>query len=296
MTILVLGFLTVFVPVTLVLWFALSSNRDRFEWVVKFLLVGNVTFIFFQIGPWAITSYYLRYVVIAFFLLGAIYSYLLKNWSGLSTRKGSVRGLLGKAALAMVFIWLNTVSVIGQLPPETSVSLRFPLKNGSYYLLQGGTTWTTNLFHSLIPTGKYAVDIVQLDDFGNRAKTFLPHQLTEYHIYGSGLYSPCTGTVKQAVGSLTDNIPPAVDWEHREGNHVAISCNGVEVTLLHMKAGSLKVSNGDTVTAGQPIGMVGNSGYSDEPHLHIQVNTEDGHPMPIEFNGRFLSTNDVYNN
>lgn len=286
MTILVLGFFTVLAPLALILWLALSSNRDRFEWTLKLLLVGNITFLFFQIGPWAITSYYLRYVVIACFLLGAIYSYL-KNWRGLSARTGPVRAVWGKIAWATAFIGLNAVSIIGQLPPKTSVSLRFPLTDGRYYLLQGGTTWVTNLFHSLIPEGKYALDVVQLNDLGNRAKNlFPPHRLTEYHIYGADLYSPCTGTVKQAVGSLTDNVPPTVDWD----------CHGVNVALLHMQAGSLKLSKGDAVTTGQPIGKVGNSGYSDEPHLHIQANTEDGRPIPIEFNGEFLATNDVYNN
>lgn len=296
MTILILGFLTILIPTTLILWLTGSSSRNKLEWVIKLILVGNVTFLFFQIGPWAITSYYLRYAVVGFSLIGAIYSYW-KHWNSLQTTKLRVRGIAGKATLVAVLVGLNTVSVIGQLPPQTSVSLHFPLKNGSYYLLQSGTTWVANLFHSLIPSGKYAVDIVKLNDYGNRAAgLFPPHPLTDYHIYGARLYSPCTGTVKQAVGSLTDNVPPAVDWEHRGGNYIVIACNGVEVTLLHLKAGSLKVSSGDTITAGQLIGMVGNSGYSDEPHLHIQANTEDGRPIPIEFDGKFLSTNDVYNN
>lgn len=189
----------------LVLWLVYSDIRDRLEWIVKLLLVGNVTFLFFQIGPWAITSYYLRYAVIAAFLLGATYSYL-RNCNCPRTTNLGVRGVAGKVVLVTVLVGLNTVSIIGQLRPETAVNLRFPLKNGRYYLLQGGTTWITNLFHSLVPPGKYAMDIVQLNDFGNRAAAlFPPHQLTQYHIYGATLYSPCSGTVKHAVGSLPDN-------------------------------------------------------------------------------------------
>lgn len=296
MTILILGFLTVLIPISLVLWFVFSNNRDRLEWVTKLILIGNVTFLFFQIGPWAITSYYLRYVVVILFVLGIVYSYV-RNWCSLCATNFQFRHLLVKASVVTTVAGLNIVSIIGKSPPDNSVGLRFPLKGESYYLLQGGTTWITNLFHSLIPTGKYAVDIVQINDFGNRAASlFPPLQLTQYHIYEANLYSPCSGTVKEAIDSLPDNVPPTIDWEHREGNHVVIVCNGVEVTLLHMKKGSLKVFNGDSVAIGQPIGMVGNSGYSDEPHLHIQANTMDGGSVPIMFDGKFLSVNDVYSN
>lgn len=53
---------------------------------------------------------------------------------------------------------------------------------------------------------------------------------------------------------------------------------------------------GDAVTKGQLIGAVGNSGYSDEPHLHVQANTVDGRPVAIVFDGRFLAINDIHRN
>ena len=44
-----------------------------------------------------------------------------------------------------------------------------------------------------------------------------------------------------------------------------------------MIPGSITVSIGDTVSEGQVIGLVGNSGNSDLPHLHFQVVTERHH-------------------
>jgi murein DD-endopeptidase MepM/ murein hydrolase activator NlpD len=41
--------------------------------------------------------------------------------------------------------------------------------------------------------------------------------------------------------------------------------------LPHLRSGSLAVSRGDSVSAGQVLGQVGNSGMSLLPHLHLEV-------------------------
>lgn len=143
------------------------------------------------------------------------------------------------------------------------------------------------------------MDVVQIGRLGNRAQSLVPApKLTQYHIYGANIYSPCQGTVRVAVASLMDNEPPKVDRENPGGNHLVIACDDkkTEVSLMHMKKDSAKVTTGDRVAQGQLMGRVGNSGYSDEPHLHIQANTIDGHPIPLVFDGEFLSINDVYRN
>jgi murein DD-endopeptidase MepM/ murein hydrolase activator NlpD len=43
------------------------------------------------------------------------------------------------------------------------------------------------------------------------------------------------------------------------------------VFLAHFIMGNVFVKAGDIVTAGQPLGLAGNSGFSAEPHLHINV-------------------------
>ena len=45
-----------------------------------------------------------------------------------------------------------------------------------------------------------------------------------------------------------------------------------------MQPGSLKVKVGDTVKTGQVLGLLGNSGNTDSPHLHFHV--MDG-PSPL---------------
>jgi len=42
-----------------------------------------------------------------------------------------------------------------------------------------------------------------------------------------------------------------------------------EACYVHMENGSIRVKTGDTIQEGQVIGLIGNSGNSDIPHLLI---------------------------
>ena len=70
--------------------------------------------------------------------------------------------------------------------------------------------------------------------------------------------------------------------------------------LVHLMQNSLLVSEGDIVKRGQPIGKVGNSGSTTEPHLHIHSTMNGieepytkGKRIPLVFNGRFLIRNSM---
>ncbi len=80
-----------------------------------------------------------------------------------------------------------------------------------------------------------------------------------------------------------------------------LDCDGVHIALAHLKRGSVRVQVGDTVQVGQPLGAVGNSGGSNEPHLHIHVQRPgtatapmSGAP-PMLFAGSFLVRGDRVN-
>jgi murein DD-endopeptidase MepM/ murein hydrolase activator NlpD len=56
------------------------------------------------------------------------------------------------------------------------------------------------------------------------------------------------------------------------GNHVVLDIGGGRYVLYgHLALGSLRVRVGDDVRRGQVLGHVGDSGNSDAPHLHLQV-------------------------
>ena len=85
------------------------------------------------------------------------------------------------------------------------------------------------------------------------------------------------------------------------GNVIVIELDtGHFVVLAHLRHGSLRVSEGDRVRTGDPLALVGNSGNTTMPHLHLQVQTHadlwdaDNRSVPFAFEpaGRVPARND----
>lgn len=80
------------------------------------------------------------------------------------------------------------------------------------------------------------------------------------------------------------------------GNYVKIQHEGGEVTVYyHLKTGSVKVSVGDNVKAGQVIGFMGSTGNSTGAHLHfgIKINNSWVDPQPYLLGEKELSKGEV---
>ncbi|MCP3872602.1 MAG: M23 family metallopeptidase [Desulfobacteraceae bacterium] len=187
---------------------------------------------------------------------------------------------------------INNFSIIkGLYFNKKPIELRFPLKNGTYYISHGGNSVQIN-HHYTYPLQKYALDIKKLNQFGVRAKGIIPKQLSRYEIFEEIIYSPCDGEVIKVAGDRPDMVPLEMDKKRPLGNYVAINYKGTIVYLAHMMKGSLLVKKGDRVKVGQPIGKVGNSGNTSEPHLHMHAEHES-QGVPVTFNGKFLVRNTI---
>jgi hypothetical protein len=290
-----------FLPGFFILSLWKSSNRSRFEWLLRVVNAAAVVLFIFIIGPWDWFSYYLRYLLLVLLAAAALVSYHSAQGrpfflnSLRDTLRSSFFGLLEAVVLLGLLIFVLT----GHFYFEEPVELAFPLQDGFYYVGQGGNNVLVN-YHNVSRAQKYALDIVALNAAGLRARGFYPAELERYVIYGAPLYCPCDGEVVAAVDGLPDQIPPAADSENAAGNHVAISCKGVIVLLAHLQPGSLLVQAGDTVTTGQPLGRVGNSGNTSEPHLHIHAikggagDVLAGEGVPVIFDNRFPVRNSVF--
>ena len=62
--------------------------------------------------------------------------------------------------------------------------------------------------------------------------------------------------------------------------------DGTHVTVAHVR--KIRVAEGDRVQAGQPIGRVGNDGFSRHPHIHVGA-WRDGGPLQIRFDLRAMA-------
>jgi len=78
------------------------------------------------------------------------------------------------------------------------------------------------------------------------------------------------------VSDLPDTPIGSPDTGNNWGNVVLIQDTaGLYVELSHFAADSICVAEGDWLEPGAPLGLCGNSGYSPQPHIHIQVQDTD---------------------
>jgi len=117
---------------------------------------------------------------------------------------------------------------------------------------------------------KYAYDFVMKKN----GKTFANDGvfLEDYYAFGKSIISPVNGYVVSLRDDLPDNIIGEVDRNNNWGNYIIIKSDyGYFVEISHLMKNSLKVKAGDYVKTGEILAKCGNSGYSPEPHIHIQV-------------------------
>lgn len=111
--------------------------------------------------------------------------------------------------------------------------------------------------------------------------------LNEYYTYRKPVLSPVRGKVVMVVDGLPDNPVGQVDRENNWGNLVIIQDErGFFVELSHFAQDSIRVKEGVWVERGTLLGLCGNSGYSPQPHIHIQVQltaTIGAYTVPFSF-------------
>ncbi len=133
---------------------------------------------------------------------------------------------------------------------------------------------------------RFAIDFVQLND-KNQLNAGPIDQLSSYAYFGDEIYSVADGTVVGMEDGLPEQVPgklPAdATIQMAAGNHVVVDIGeGRFAFYAHMQPGSVKVKVGDAVKTGQVLGLLGNSGNTDSPHLHFHI--MDG-PSPLVSNG-----------
>ncbi|MEP5937342.1 MAG: M23 family metallopeptidase [Erythrobacter sp.] len=292
------------------IWFACTKSTSRSELTVRVVaawavLIGAMTAGIWYYPPVSGKLFY------SFMYAGATALHICRSdRSGVAKlfRLGHVPALLC-VSLGGLLIWQG---LSGRLAPtDDTIALAPPMnKADGVCVMSGGASLALNLHYllALTPEGRYekhSLDFARFDANGVRTRSPWfsnpqPQKLEEYLVYDQPVLAPCSGSVASLENSKEDH-PAGDSFRDTSGsNHVTLLCDNMHVVLAHLKKGSVSVEQGQTVGKGHQIGLVGNSGNSEEPHLHINAQTivspesvgEHPESVVMLFDGEYLSRGD----
>lgn len=154
--------------------------------------------------------------------------------------------------------------------PDSPTVFRVPLEGVA------GEDW----FYGALPNHAEGQD--GHEDYACGRKTYLSQLGTDFLIPSFRDMDAGVAVLAAADGVVTETEDGHPDrhldgFPERAGNRVRIRhADGYETVYRRLKAGSLRVAEGDDVAAGQPIAEAGSSGDSAWPGLRFEVRSPDG--------------------
>lgn len=123
---------------------------------------------------------------------------------------------------------------------------------------------------------RHAYDFVVTDEQGKTHRGD-GEQLADFYCYRMPVLAPIAGRVLRVLQHLPDNPVGQLGGGNNWGNLVILhDPRGFYVELSHFAPQTVRVKEGDWVERGMVLGLCGNSGYSPQPHIHMQVQASDG--------------------
>lgn len=172
---------------------------------------------------------------------------------------------------------------------QTITDLELPFEE-EWYIANGGKTHSEGNHHFITRDGgeRYAYDFLIVIDGRIRAGDVNKNE--DHYCFGKRLNAPGDGKIIELENNIEDNQPGNVNRDQPGGNYIIIDhLNGETSIMAHLKKGSIIVSVGDTVFKGQEVGKAGNSGASDAPHLHYQLQGTSGFLNGLGLPAQFLN-------
>ena len=282
-------FFTILLPLVAIALLWRRPRQPLARWVATLVLASGIAGFSVLAAPWGWFGLPLRWVIALLFAVAVVMS-LRKPPQPEAAPTSPFRILL--MALIGMFFGVVAIGVLrAHRVPFGAIDVGFPLMRGTYLVAQGGSEPAANI-HAQHPAQRYAVELVKLNSAGMRARGIYPNDATAYAIFGETVVSPCDGTVLAAIDAFPDAARISLDEKNPLGNHVTLRCGDADITLAHLQRGSVAVRAGSTVTRAKPLGRVGNSGTSTEPHLQIHAQ-RNGNGVPLRLDGRWLVRNAI---
>lgn len=259
--------LTILLPLGAIAMLWRRSREPVGGWMATFFVAAGVTAFSFFAAPWGVFGFPARYLLLALLILASVFS-LRRARREDALPESPFRSLIK----VLVGFFFGTVALgvmrAHDVPPG-AIELTFPLRDGSFVVGHGGSTSAANMYN-LDPVQSYAVDVMQLNGAGMRARGFYPADPHAYKIFGAQVFSPCDGAVRTVAK-----------------DSVVLHCNDADVTLAHLQ--NIAVQPGQPIAHGTALARVGNA---EEPHLHVFA-SRAGHAVPMRFDGKWLVRNAV---
>lgn len=211
---------------------------------------------------------------------------------------------LAVGARAVVFMWVTLAPdapvpasvrhrfVVGEadtlllpaVPVDASVPMLEPPVRGGPWVAIRGPSATSGHRLSLVTLGgvarvaqRFAVDWARLGEDGKLFRDDSTRNDAWYG-YGDTVYAVAAGRVVTVRDGAPDAAPFAgapdtpIEPHQATGNVVVLDLGGGRfATYAHLRAGSIRVKEGDRLAAGQSVARIGNSGNTHGPHLHFHV-------------------------
>lgn len=210
-------------------------------------------------------------------------------------------------ALVQFYLLFELIRIIMVIIEKNrnAIEIEFPFKKGDYLITDGGNSRLSRLmnYHYYSATHKrnktnnsmlYATDIVKIE---GRGSIWLPERNEDYPVFNENIYSSMSGVVVKVVSNIPDNEPYSGNYPYNTGNTVVIRNGDLFLLLGHLKENSIVVKEGDKVEINDLIGSAGNSGWTERPHLHMQLIKNDsdnywfGRGVAIRYENRNLFKN-----
>ena len=310
-TVLVLQFL---LPVGLLLWLAVAPAVGRAAFALHAASTAAVLLALALVPMWIVPPWPAPWAYGFAFVL--IIAWRMPTVLRQANRGGghAARHRVALAALVLLGAfgaYVSAMAVLGRTqPPGPVADIGLPFADGQYLVASGGANrWVNAHLRTLderVPRyhawrgQSHAVDLIKVDAVGRRGNELRPLRLERYLGFGAPVLAPCSGTVVFVVDGLPDQAIGQRDTVNKAGNLVMIDCGDFVVALAHLQRGSIGVRVGERIERGVVLGRMGNSGQSDEPHLHIHAQRGlgrehpfDAEPLPLRIDGRFPVRNDV---
>jgi len=178
-----------------------------------------------------------------------------------------------------------TIDSSVEVRPLSDVSVLGPPLRGGPWVMAHGPANPNGHRRSYVPmhgrsavVQRYAVDYFKVDPegltySGEKMKT------ESYYAYGEDVLAVQDAVVAYVYDAVPEHEAPyaptgrvAINLQTIAGNYVMLDIGqGRYAFYAHLIPGSIRVKQGDRVRKGQVIGLLGFSGNTPEPHLHLHI-------------------------